>query len=234
MNKIVGFEKLSLVDFDSYVTCTIFVSDCNFRCPFCHNSSLVIEKDSLKEYKKEEILSYLESRKKMIDAVCISGGEPTLYKGLDNLIDDVKKLGFLVKLDTNGSNYEVLKRLISEKKIDYVAMDVKNGNESYFETIGLNKKYINLYDNVLKSIELLKKSDIEYEFRTTLVNEFHKEKDIYELRDLVSGAKKLFLQKFVDRGTCIRNDLHEVSLELALKYKEILEKEVKEVNLRGY
>lgn len=234
MNKIVGFEKLSLVDFDSYVSCTIFISDCNFKCPFCHNSSLVLKDSNLNEIKKEEIFEYLKSRKNMIDAVCISGGEPTLYKGLFELIDDVKKIGFLVKLDTNGSNYEILKQLIDNKKIDYVAMDVKNGKGSYLDTIGLDKSNINCFNNVLKSIDFLKKSNIDYEFRTTLVEEFHKEEDICELKELVNGAKKLYLQKFVDRGTCIKNNLHEVSYEKALKYKKILEEEVQEVNLRGY
>ena len=115
MDKILGFEKLSLVDYDGYVACTIFTGNCNFKCPFCHNSSLVLEYKELEEITKEEVLSYLKDRKRMLDAVCISGGEPTLYKGLVDLIDDIKKLGYLVKLDTNGSNYEVLKYLIDNK-----------------------------------------------------------------------------------------------------------------------
>lgn len=234
MDKILGFEKLSLVDYDGYVSCTVFTGNCNFKCPFCHNSILVLEYKELEEIKKEEVLNYLKDRKKMLDAVCISGGEPTLYKGLVDLIDDIKKLGYLVKLDTNGSNYDVLKYLIDNKKIDYVAMDVKNGIKRYYETIGISSENNNLLKNVLKSIELLKGNVIDYEFRTTLVNELHSLEDIKEIGELLKGSKKLFLQKFVDKGSCIRNNLHEVSSIDALKYKEELEKYIDNVNLRGY
>lgn len=234
MDKILGFEKLSLVDYDGYVSCTVFTGNCNFKCPFCHNSILVLEYKELEEIRKEEVLNYLKDRKKMLDAVCISGGEPTLYKGLVDLIDDIKKLGYLVKLDTNGSNYDVLKYLIDNKKIDYVAMDVKNGIKRYYETIGISSENNNLLKNVLKSIELLKENVIDYEFRTTLVNELHSLEDIKEMGELLKGSKKLFLQKFVDKGSCIRNNLHEVSSIDALKYKEELEKYIDNVNLRGY
>lgn len=234
MDKILGFEKLSLVDYDGYVSCTVFTGNCNFKCPFCHNSILVLEYKELEEIKKEEVLNYLKDRKKMLDAVCISGGEPTLYKGLVDLIDDIKKLGYSVKLDTNGSNYDVLKYLIDNKKIDYVAMDVKNGIKRYYETIGISSENNNLLKNVLKSIELLKGNVIDYEFRTTLVNELHSLEDIKEMGELLKGSKKLFLQKFVDKGSCIKDNLHEVSSIDALKYKEELEKYIDSVNLRGY
>ena len=232
MDKILGFEKLSLVDYDSYVACTIFTGNCNFNCPFCHNSSLVLAYNEIEEIKKEDILNYLKDRKKMIDAVCISGGEPSLYKGLIELIDDIKKMGYLVKLDTNGSNFDLLKYLIDNKKIDYVAMDVKNSINRYYETIGIENS--NLLNNVLKSIELLKEDKIDYEFRTTLVEELHSLEDIKEIGELLKGSKRLFLQKFVDRGTCLKNNLHEVSSDNALKYKEVLEKYINNVNLRGY
>lgn len=234
MNKIIGLEKLSLVDYDGYVACTIFTAACNFRCPFCHNSSLVLDYDNLKEYIKDEILDYLKGRKRMIDAVCISGGEPTLYKGLYELIDDIKELGYLVKLDTNGSNYDVLKYLIDNKKVDYVAMDIKNSMKSYCKTIGYEENKHSLLENVLKSIELLKENKVDYEFRTTLVSELHSLDDIEEMSILLKGSKKLFLQKFVDKGSCIKDGLHEVKQEEAMKFKEILEKNIEKVNLRGY
>ena len=234
MDKILGFEKLSLVDYDGYVACTIFMGNCNFRCPFCHNSSLVLEHNDLQSLDKNEILKYLESKKKMIDAVCISGGEPTLCKGLNSLIQEIKNLGFLVKLDTNGSNYEVLKYLIDNKMIDYVAMDVKNGLKRYNETIGDMKANNNLLYNVIKSIKLLQENRIDYEFRTTLVKEFHSIEDIYDLKELLKGSKKLFLQHFVDRGTCIKQGLHDINESEAKKFKEILEEDIENVYLRGY
>ncbi len=234
MNKILGFEKLSLVDYDGYVACTIFTGSCNFRCPFCHNSSLVLEHNDMQSLDKDKILKYLEGRKRMIDAVCISGGEPTLYKDLNSLIKEIKKLGFLVKLDTNGTNYEALKYLIDNKMLDYVAMDVKNCIRRYNETIGVLNASNNLMENVLKCIKLLQENVVDYEFRTTLVKEFHSLEDIYELKELLKGSKKLFLQHFVDRGTCIKQGLHEISLEEAEKFKEILKEDIENVNLRGY
>ena len=229
MNSIFcGIEKLSLVDFDGYISCTLFTSGCNYRCPFCHNSPLIKEQPSLN---MEEILNYLSARKKMLDAVVITGGEPTLHKELPSVLKQIKDLGYIIKLDTNGTNPKMLKELIDKKLIDYVAMDIKASSNCYSLVTGVINP---LLDNIKESINILKTSNINFEFRTTLVKEFHTLDSINEMKELVSGAKKLYLQKFVLRDTCLNQKLHEVDLETAKCYKSILEEVVETVNLRGY
>ena len=229
MNSIFcGIEKLSLVDFDGYISCTLFTSGCNYRCPFCHNSPLIKEQPSLK---MEEILNYLSARKKMLDAVVVTGGEPTLHKELPSVIKQIKDLGYIIKLDTNGTNPKMLKELIDKKLIDYVAMDIKASSNCYSLVTGVINPFL---DNIKESINILKTSNINFEFRTTLVKEFHSLDSINEMKELVSGSKKLYLQKFVLRDTCLNQKLHEVDLETANTYKSILEEVVEKVILRGY
>ncbi|MBO7080390.1 MAG: anaerobic ribonucleoside-triphosphate reductase activating protein [Bacilli bacterium] len=232
MNKIYGLEKMSLVDFDGHLCATIFLASCNFRCPFCHNSSLVLDTDKLIAYDEKEIFSYLEKRRGMLDAVCITGGEPTLSANLEEIIDKIKALGYLVKLDSNGTRPEILKKLIDEKKVDYIAMDVKSGSSNYAKVAGIvNEKLI---EKVKESIELLKKANINYEFRTTLVKELHTMDDIYEIGELIKGAKKFYFQRFTDHGECIEDGFSEVDIDTANKYLEIIKKYVPNAALRGY
>lgn len=229
MNSIFcGIEKLSLVDFDGYVACTLFTGGCNYRCPFCHNSPLI---DNQPTISFDEILTYLNKRKKMIDAVVITGGEPTLHNELPELIKQIKELGFIIKLDTNGTNPKMLKELIDSKLIDYIAMDIKSSFNSYNIVTGVNNPLLN---NVKQSIDILKTSKIDYEFRTTLVKEYHDLNTINEMKELLQGSKKLFLQKFVLRDTCLNQNLHEVDMNIANSYKEILESTISKVLLRGY
>ena len=230
-NKFMGIEKLSLVDYEGKLACTLFTNGCNFKCPFCHNSSLVINYDNNNYIEDEEIYSYLEKRKKQIDAVVITGGEPTLMPNLIEHITKIKQLGYLVKLDTNGTNPDLIKKLLDLNLIDYIAMDIKNSYDKYDVTTGI--KNISL-DNIKQSINLILNCNIDYEFRTTLVKEFHNEEDIKEIALMIKGAKKYFLQCFIDKGTCIKNDLHEVSKEETLKFKQILEQTISYVSLRGY
>lgn len=229
MNSIFcGIEKLSLVDFDGYVACTLFTGGCNYRCPFCHNSPLIHHQPTID---LNEIFDYLNKRKKMIDAVVITGGEPTIHKELPDIIKLIKNLGFKIKLDTNGTNPKMLKELISNKLIDYVAMDIKTSFKTYYLVTGVNTP---LLDSVKESINILKTSNIDFEFRTTLVKEFHNLDTINEMKELVNGAKKLFLQKFVLRDTCLNQDLHKVDINTAKEYKVLLEEVVEKVTLRGY
>lgn len=229
MNSIFcGIEKLSLVDFDVYISCTLFTGGCNYRCPFCHNSPLIKEQPLLD---MDEIVKYLTSRKKMLDAVVITGGEPTLHQELPLYIKQIKDLGFIIKLDTNGTNPKMLKELIDNKLIDYVAMDIKTSSNCYNVVTGVVNPFT---DKVKESINILKESNINYEFRTTLVKEYHTIDTIKEMKELVNGSKKLFLQKFVLRDTCINQDLHEVDIDTANIYKTILEEVVEKVTLRGY
>ena len=232
MDKIYGLEKMSLVDYDGHLCATIFLASCNFRCPFCHNASLVKDAESLASFDEEEVFAYLNARKKMLDAVCITGGEPTLNPSLEKIIDRIKEMGYLVKLDSNGTRPEVLKNLIEKKKVDYIAMDIKSSEENYLRVAGINNKM--LLDKVKESIKILKTSGIDYEFRTTLVKELHKEEDMDGIGKLINGAKRFYLQKFTDHGNCIEDGFSEVDIDTANKYLEIIKKYCENAKLRGY
>jgi pyruvate formate lyase activating enzyme len=229
MNSIFcGIEKLSLVDFDGYISCTLFTSGCNYRCPFCHNSPLIKEQPSLK---MEEILNYLSVRKKMLDAVVITGGEPTLHKELPSVLKQIKDLGYIIKLDTNGTNPKMLKELIDKKLIDYVAMDIKASSNCYSLVTGVINPFL---DNIKESINILKTSNINFEFRTTLVNEYHDINNIKQIAVELVGAKRLYLQRFVDNENCLNSGLTAVKKEDAEIFQKELLKTLTEVNLRGY
>lgn len=228
--KIYGLEKLSMVDFEGHLCATVFTAGCNFRCPFCHNADLV-NGTNLTEITNEEFFEYLKKRKGMLDSVCVSGGEPTIWKDLPDFIKKIKELGYLVKLDTNGTNPTMLKKLIDEKLIDYVAMDIKNSKESYIKTAGKGK-----FDTreIEKSVEILKSGIVPYEFRTTLIKGHHTETEIQKMANWLKGSDRLFLQCFIDSGNCIANGCEKIEKETAEKFKQILEGSIKEVKLRGY
>lgn len=228
--RIIGFEKLSLVDYDGYASATLFCGGCNFRCPFCHNGELVLHDKLYDEYFEEEIFKYLRKRIGLLDGVTISGGEPTLYKDLPELIKKIKDIGYKVKLDTNGTNPQMLTYLIDNNLLDYVAMDIKSSRIGYSKAIGLKTYPL----EVEQSIELLKKSSVDYEFRTTLVSELITKDDICQMRDWLKGAKKLFLQKFVEREECIQKGLSEVPYTIALEYKQLFDEVGIPCELRNY
>ena len=226
----VGIDKFSLLDFEDKVSCVLFCKPCNFRCPFCHNGDSVLNAQT--EINFDDILAYLKSRIGLVDAVVFSGGEPTLEPDLEVKIKAVKSLGFLIKLDTNGTNPELLEKLLDEGLFDYVAMDIKNSPSLYAKTSGV--KSINL-DNIKKSISIIMKKAPDYEFRTTLVKEFHEHMDYDSFFELIKGAKRLFLQKFVDREGCIIKGLHDVDELEATKLRDyLLSKGLSDVTLRGY
>lgn len=225
----VGFDKLSLLDYEEKTACVLFSKHCNFRCPFCHNGLTVLESEDFTSW--EIIKTYLNKRKGLIDAVVVSGGEPTLLDDLYEKVKEIKEMGYLVKLDTNGTNPEMLKKLVNDGLIDYVAMDIKNSKARYKETVGVDK--IN-FENIEESIKFLCKTPVNYEFRTTLVNEFHDLESIKEMGELIKGSKKLYLQKFVEREGCIKKGLHEVPKEIVEEFVKILSTYVEEVKLRGY
>lgn len=227
--EFVGIDKFSLLDYDEKVSIVLFSPACNFRCPFCHNGESVLNCNS--EIPFNEIYDYLVDRKNVIDAVVISGGEPTLMPELEERIRKIRELGYLIKLDTNGSNPEILKHLIDEKLLDFVAMDIKNSEKLYPLTTGCQK--VNM-ENVKKSIQILNESGISHEFRTTLVKEFHSPESIKEMGELIKGSKKLYLQKFVDREGVIQKGLHSISEEEANSFKDILSNYVDSCELRGY
>lgn len=225
----VGIDKFSLLDFEDRISCVLFCKPCNYRCPFCHNGTTVLEAETVIPF--EDILEYLESRKGLIDAVVVSGGEPTLMPDLKEKIIKLKELGFLIKLDTNGTNPEVVKDLYENHLIDYVAMDIKNSFVKYAMTVGVKNAFL---DKISQTIKFLMTSGIDYEFRTTLIDEFHNEQDMRDIAETIKGAKRLYLQKYVDRESCIAHGFHEVSKEKAERFVDILKGSIEQVTLRGY
>ena len=224
---IAGVQKVTLLDYPGKVACEIFTQGCNFECPFCQNSSL-IPITNTGEFSEEEIFEYLVLRKKILDGVVITGGEPTVQKDLKEFIKKIKDLGLLVKLDTNGGNPKVLQELIDEKLVDYVAMDIKNIFNKYNITAG---KKINL-DNIKKSIEILKASKIDYEFRTTIIKEMHSLDDIVSICKLVGDAK-YYLQNFEDSENVIDHSLHGFSREELLFIDKYLKDLFPNVEIRA-
>ena len=196
---IEAYQKLTLLDYPGRTAATIFTYGCNFRCPFCHNAGLVI-RGSESHVPESEILEYLEKRKKLLDGVCITGGEPLLQKDISDFIGRIKELGYLVKLDTNGSMPEKLEELINSGIIDYVAMDIKNSPDKYALTAGAPQDIV---PKVQKSVEILLNGSIDYEFRTTVCNTLHTEADMRAIGEWLKGAKAYYLQPFKDSGDII-------------------------------
>ena len=227
--RIAGYEKVSIQDYPDHVSYIVFTQGCNMRCPYCQNSTLIPIDTNVGLIDEDEIFEYIKRRKNLIDGVTISGGEPTLQRDLKDFIKKVKQVsGLDIKLDTNGTNYQLLKELIDEGLIDYVAMDIKNSLEKYGMTYGISG--INK-DNILKSIELLKQSSVDYEFRTTIIAEHHDLQDIYEIIKLVDGSK-YYLQNFKMSENVIDKTLTGFSDEKLKLWNEIL-KDYKNVFIRG-
>ena len=226
---ILGFQKTTLLDYPHKLAATIFFGGCNFRCPFCHNAELVTQ-NALPELSHDAILAYLKKRTGILEGVCITGGEPTLSKGLPDFIHKIKNLGLLVKLDTNGSNPSMLKELMQTHTIDYVAMDIKNSPEKYEATAGAK---VNL-SNIQESIDLLLTATIPYEFRTTVVRELHTEEDFIKIGQWLQGASQYYLQNFVnsDRLIC-PNRFSSYDSESLTYFCNLLKSQIPLVALRG-
>lgn len=188
---ILGFQKTTLIDYPGKIASTIFLGGCNFRCGYCHNPEL-ISNFNTSSINEEEIISSLRKRLDFIEGVCITGGEPTVHKDLISFIKKIKDLNLLVKLDTNGTNPEMLKKLVELNLLDYVAIDIKTGFSKY-EKLTNSKGTI---QNIEKSIRILINSSIDYEFRTTVIPGFFEEQDIMEIKKMIKGTKKYYLQQF--------------------------------------
>jgi len=228
--KIYGLQKLTLLDYPGKMAATIFTGGCNYRCPFCQNRSLVFLNEAEGQIEQDVIFDYLEQRKNMLDGVCITGGEPLLHEGLEDFIRIIKSKGLLVKLDTNGSSFEKMKNLVEKGLVDYVAMDIKNTLDLYPETIGLEK-----FDTseVEKCVEYLKQEHVDYEFRTTVVKEYHEKTDLKKLGEWLKGSKRFFLQNFEEHGNCIKEGLHEIGVDKLKQMEEVLKPYVKQIAIRG-
>lgn len=232
---IAGLQKMTLLDFPGKVACTVFLQGCNFRCPFCHNSGL-LEAKGTDEIPREELLRFLQKRVGLLEGVCVTGGEPTLQKDLPQLLEEIKTLGFAVKLDTNGSRPEVLKELVSRGLVDYVAMDIKNCPERYKETAGITK-----FDliNIQESMTFLMNGSLPYEFRTTVVRELHSREDLLSMgkwfQTLCPETKpeKFFLQPYTDRESVLSGGLHAPEMADLQEFLSAVSPFVHKAEIRG-
>ena len=226
-----GLQKLTLLDYPGKVACTLFTRGCNFRCPFCHNASLVVRPEEQRMYDNAEILAFLKKRQGVLDGVAITGGEPTLMGGLYDFINEVKNLGYDVKLDTNGTRPGVLRRLVNDGLVDYVAMDIKNSPEKYAYTCGLPEGYD--LSKIIESKEFLMEGRVDFEFRTTVAKPFHEESDFIKIGEWLKGNEKYFLQQFKDSGDIIGQEIssyNDIEME---KFLTLLFPFVPNAQLRG-
>lgn len=228
--KICGLNKTTLLDYPGKVAATIFTAGCNFRCPFCHNSSLVLGRNLEPEFSQEEILRFLKKRQGILEGVCVSGGEPALNPELGDFLAKIKDLGYAVKLDTNGSRPEVLRALTASGLVDRIAMDIKACPENYGTVCGLSHPDL---DSVRESADFLLQGNVEYEFRTTVVKELHTEKDFREIGRWIQGAAACFLQAYKDSPQVLQPGFSSYSHEELEHFRNILLETVDLVEIRG-
>ncbi|MDE6365708.1 MAG: anaerobic ribonucleoside-triphosphate reductase activating protein [Lachnospiraceae bacterium] len=226
---ILGLTKTTLLDYPEHVAATLFTGGCNFRCPYCHNRDIILQSSTLQPLTDDEIFSFLRRRQHVLSGVCITGGEPTLYQDLPALIRRIRALGYLVKLDTNGSNPQMLCSLIQDKLIDYCAMDIKNAPEKYAVTAGCQD-----LSAVKESVQLLLcQQTIPYEFRTTLVAELHSKTDLTAIARWISGANAYYLQSYMDSEGVLCPGFHAPSAETLQTYADLCRQYVPNTFIRG-
>lgn len=227
--QIHGFNKTTLLDFPGHLASTVFTGGCNMRCPYCQNADLVLNPMSQPLISEEVVFDHIKKRKGIIEGVCITGGEPTLQADLEDFIKRLKELGVMVKLDSNGYRPGVLKRLMENGLLDYVAMDIKSSLDDYHTVAG-----VKLDTSLIKeSIDLLKNGPIDYEFRTTVVKELHSKETFEKIGELLSGAKQYFLQGYIDSERVIERRFSSYTKEELETFVAILKKTIKNVSIRG-
>mgnify|MGYP003290892254 CR=1 FL=1 len=227
---ICGYQKTTLLDYPGHVAATIFTGGCNFRCPFCHNSDLVIRSSITNNISEEEILNFLKKRKNVLSGICITGGEPTLQSDLEEFIKKVRSLGYKIKLDTNGYHPKLIANLLTQNLLDYIAMDIKSGYSNYAKVSGvpnLNMKHIE------ESISLIENSGIPYEFRTTVVKELHTETDFKEITLMLSSQSPYFIQSFKDSSNILNPGLSSCDIETLNSYLSIVKEKIPNAAFRG-
>ena len=220
---------MTLLDFPGKVACTVFLGGCDFACPFCHNSDL-LDMSAPAVMEDDELLKFLEGRKGLLEGVAFTGGEPLMRKDLGELMAKIREMGFAIKLDTNGNRPEALKDLVERGLVDYVAMDVKNSPGRYAETVGFETFDTGKVD---ESIRYLLEGHVSYEFRTTVVAQFHDEDSFKEIADWIAGADFYALQGFVDRETVPFAGLKACSPEEMKRFADIVRPHVGKVEIRG-
>ena len=230
--KIGGLQKTSLIDYPGKIAATVFLIGCNFHCPFCQNPELVDPQKIKKQLSisEKDFFKFLDARKGLIEGICITGGEPTIHSDLIDFIKKIKQKGFLVKLDTNGSSPEILKKLLKEKLLDFIALDIKSSQNNYSKAVGVKVDLA----KIKKSIDLIKNSGINYEFRTTVVPGLVEREDIEEMGEWLKGAKKIALQQFQNKKVLDKKfeKVQPYSEEILKEFQKILEKYIGKVELR--
>lgn len=226
---ISGLQKMTIIDYPGKIAATVFTGGCNFRCPFCHNASLVLNTNGIPNISEEEFFDFLTRRKGLLDGICITGGEPLLQGEISKFISKVKEHGFSVKLDTNGSFPSKLKQLVKNGLIDYVAMDIKNSPAGYAKTTGTTGEILS---KINESVAFLLADHIEYEFRTTVVKDFQTKEDFVAIGKWLQGAKKYYLQNFVDSGDLIQPGLSSVEKAEILEFADIVREYIPSVIIR--
>lgn len=228
--EIRGFQKTTLLDYPGHVAATVFTGGCNFRCPFCHNALLVLRHGEQPLIPEEEVLSYLKKRQGILEGVCITGGEPTLHKDLADFVRKLKQMDYLVKLDTNGSRPLVLKELLAERLLDYVAMDVKASWDNYSVAAGVTELDL---APLKESVELLKGCGVPYEFRTTVVRGIHVPEEFEKIGEMLAGCRAYYLQAFRESENMIEEGYEAFSGEKMEKIAALAGKYIDKVSLRG-
>lgn len=228
--KICGIQKTTLLDYPGHVAATIFLGGCNFRCPFCHNKDL-LDGDAKEIYSKKELLSFLKNRSSILEGICITGGEPTLFPDeLEAMIREIRSYGYRIKLDTNGYKPGVLKRLCQEHLLDYVAMDIKSCRECYPLTAGIRSLEVN---GIEESAAYLMNGNVPYEFRTTVVRELHSGDNFYKIGTWLKGCSAYFLQSYVESESVLHPGFTSYSKKELLSFTDILKQNIDRVELRG-
>ena len=227
---ICGYQKTTLLDYPGHVAATIFTGGCNFRCPFCHNSDLVVNSTMSPCISQEEIFAFLKKRKNVLSGICITGGEPTLQTNLSEFIKKVRSLGYKIKLDTNGYRPDVISSLLEDNLLDYIAMDIKAELSNYAKVSGIP----NLDTSKIKeSISIIENSGIDYEFRTTVVKELHSQEDFLEISEMLSSSSPYFIQSFKDSGNILTPGLSSCDTETLNQYLAIVKNKLPFSSLRG-
>ena len=228
--EIYGLNKTTLLDYPGRVACTLFTGGCNFRCPFCQNSELVLCPDTQPVHPEQELFDFLKKRTGILSGVCITGGEPTLQPDLPVFIEKIKALGYAVKLDTNGARPDVLRHLLEIGLVDYIAMDIKNAPDKYAMTAGIPGLDIR---PIRKSVSLIKDSGLDYEFRTTVVKELHSEDDMRVIGEWLAGCKAYYLQSYQDSEAVLLPGFHAHDVSTLHHFVEILQQWIPNTQLRG-
>ena len=226
---ICGYQKTTLLDYPGHVAATIFTGGCNFRCQFCHNPDL-LPKPDFSPVSESEIFSFLQKRKNVLSGICITGGEPTLQSDLADFIKKARSLGYKIKLDTNGYRPEILKDLVQSHLLDYIAMDIKSGLSGYSFITGIENIKT---DFIKESITIIENAQIPYEFRTTVVDTLHTQKDFFEIRDLLSKESPYYLQSFVDSGNILTSGLSCCDINTLKNYLSIVQEKLPKAKLRS-